>query len=426
MLNKKSIVFLYSEGLYDSSVKATIEYMTKMYKDIYLIDISDDATRPFKVAKLSKKTYVFSSRNMPWINHLAKSCNLFFAPIKIKKSKKDYKEFKKPNNGFQRYFYNMTAKYRRVHNIIARFDPEIVICSTPELLKQANKSKSDLAKVNLSVCGLITDYTLNKNFVHFKTDYYYVQNENVKQGLINFGIEDNKISVIGTPILKDEEKYDRKKALTEFNIDNENKNIALIGGRYGSESLKNIFNACFSVSEDINLVVVTGGSSALTKYCTYIAKTKKKDSGVYLVENTLSLAMVFSIADIIICAPTATITFEAMCNKKPIIVLKGNDKIEKGNAHFITSNNLGLRGDNPDDVITSLDKFLTDKSFCETVRLAQVEFAGNDCAMTFGDLLYDCATRNHNAKMEVEKKRKTIISTIETTKTEITTRAKGN
>ena len=89
----------------------------------------------------------------------------------------------------------------RVLNVFRRFDPVMIMCTTPYSLGLALRAKVLYGKM-VCVVGAVTDFALDPAFVYLNADGYFVENPEIKQNLINYGVDPTCISVIGMPSLK--------------------------------------------------------------------------------------------------------------------------------------------------------------------------------------------------------------------------------
>lgn len=412
MLDKKSIVILYSKGRYDNTALAIADKLGKLYKDVYVIDIDNESISPWKYATLGRKMYVFSERNAPFINAFRAKWQSLFAHIGIGKTKKDYKEMKIAEDGLKKWIYTIKSKYRRVYNVLTRFEPDVVLCTTPELAAKANKAKANLGQYNCSVAAIITDYALDNRFVHFKTDVFFTQNKEIMQQLIEFGIDKDAVCVTGTPIESGKEReYDPYEVMTELGITRTDlNNILVVSGRYGGTHIKNIAARLIDGVEDYNLIIMTGGSTSLSHYAEYVAKSGKTTDNIYFIEHIDDMAKLYSIADVVIAKPTAQITYEVMTHGKPLILIKGSTNIERANAHYLANNGVALTGNSPNEAVASLLKYLEDKDFTAQVIAKQRELAPDNVAEVIAEQLYELMNLHFINKLEVERKRLQIMN----------------
>lgn len=408
MLEKKCILLLYGEGRYDSSMMAVKNYIESC-KNAYVVAISDKELYPFNRYKMAFYSYRFCSRGCAWLNNLHLSFNTFWNRLHVNKSKKQCKEIIEPNGGIKGVAYNWTEQYRRIRNLLLRYNPEVVICSTPKLLRDATKACDKAKLKNIDICGLITDYCLDGRFVNFKANKYFVQNNDVKERLVSMGIAEENVDVIGTPLSTDsKEVFDRAQVLEELGINNDKMNIVIVGGRYGQSAVKNVFTSLAELENDINIIVLSGGNNGLMKYCELITKSRKIEEKVKLIETIDKFAKLYSVADILITSPTASITYEAMYHNKNIILCNGGDALENRNSHYLATNQLALLGRNNDELIASISKLMSDVDFANDMRYAQNEFVIPDCDKVMGDIVLKIAEKNRNDKIEEKEQVKNV------------------
>ena len=408
MLEKKCILLLYGEGRYDSSITAVKEYI-ETQGDSYVVAISDKELYPFYWYKMAFYVYRFFSRGCAWINNLHLSFNTIWNRINVNKSKKECKELVEPTGGLKGIAYNWTEQYRRIRNILLRYNHEVVVCSTPKLLRDTVKACDKAKLKNIDICGLVTDYCLDARFVNYKANRYFVQNSDVKERLITLGIEDGKIDIVGTPLVKDsKEQFDKKQVLEELGINNDKLNIVICGGRYGQSAVRNVFTSLAELENDINIIVLSGGNNGLIKYCELITKNRAIEDKVFLIEEIDKFAKLYSVADIMIVSPTASITYEAMYHNSNIILCNGGDALENRNSHYLATNQLALLGRNNDELIASISKFMADGDFADDMRYAQNEFVVPDSDKVLGDIIIKIAQNNRNSKVEEQEQIKKV------------------
>ncbi|MDE6566026.1 MAG: glycosyltransferase, partial [Clostridia bacterium] len=222
--------------------------------------------------------------------------------------------------------------------------------------------------------------------------------------LVSLGIEEEKIDVVGTPLLKDsKEKFDKEQVLQELGIANDKMNIVIVGGRYGQSAVRNVFTSLAELENDINIIVLSGGNNGLVKYAELITKNRGIEDKVFLVEEIDKFAKLYSVADILIISPTAAITYEAMYHNSNIILCNGGDALENRNSHYLATNQLALLGRNNDELIASISKFMSDTEFSDDMRYAQNEFVIPDSDKVLGDILIRIADKNRENKIDEQE-----------------------
>lgn len=406
MLEKKCILLIYAEGMYDSSITATKEYIENTYNDCYVIAISDKQLYSFKYAQIKSWLYTGCIRNWSVVHGLFFSFSRINIRHKINKTKRELKEYKIPEGSVSKGFYKYTEKYRRVYNIVRRFSPDVILCSDPSLLNKVCKAAHNAKLVNTTITAIITDYALDDKFVNYRVDKYFVQNQGVLGKLRSYGIDSDKIEITGTPIRKENiHKHNLAEIKKEFGIANDNPNIVILGGRYGNSKIKDAFTAMMEITTDVNVIVYTTNNVSLNKYCAVLAKSKQKEKSTFLVEYLDDISKLYTLADIIISCPTASITYEIMCVNRGMILCKGSNRLEKQNAHYLISNGCALNGQSIDELIASLNILLgNDEHILETYA-NQNNISDTNNAKLLGDRLIEIASGNYDKKLALNAKR---------------------
>lgn len=399
MLEKKTILLLYGEGRYDTSIMAVKDYLEDK-KDCYVVAISDKELYPFFRYKIAIHSYKLLNRSCAWLNKLYLTFNTLVNKLGAKQSKKECKELKKPSDGLGEIFYSWTEQYRRIRNVLLKYNPEMVLCSTPKLLRDTARA-CDKAKIkDINIGGLITDYALDSRFVNYKVTNYFVQNDNVKERLASFGINEDIIQIMGTPLPQSGKmQFERSQILQELGINNDKKNVVIVGGRYGASAIKGVFTTIAELDVDINIIVASSGNNGLVKYCELIAKNRGIENRLYIIEEIDEFAKLYAVADILITSPTATITYEALYHNLKLVVCEGGDAIENRNAHYLATNQLALLGRNNEELVASLSKFMSDEEFFNDMVNIQNEFVVPNCDKALGDAIERIAEENRQNKL---------------------------
>ena len=98
--------------------------------------------------------------------------------------------------------------HRRMQNVFLRYTPDIVIAMTPKAL-MASLAARDKLKSKAKVCVVIDEFCLDKQLVSNQTDFYFVDNYDIKDQLVNCGIDEKQNTY---------KQYPRKKAYKKRNV----------------------------------------------------------------------------------------------------------------------------------------------------------------------------------------------------------------
>lgn len=222
--------------------------------------------------------------------------------------------------------------------------PDIVISTHPFITEMvATLKKRDKFQTNLNV--VMTDYASHK-FWELKPEYvnrYFVANEEMKYGLINNGIDSNKIFVTGIPVnpafLKD---YDKDEIYKKFSLD-KNKRTVLIfgGGEYGLSNVKLFLTGLLETEEDIQIVAIAGKSKKIQNM--FKNTTIKYDKKTIILGYTDKVPELMNIADFVISKPGGLTTTEIITSNVPFIIINPIPGQEEENARFLLNNGAAVR-----------------------------------------------------------------------------------
>jgi processive 1,2-diacylglycerol beta-glucosyltransferase len=120
---------------------------------------------------------------------------------------------------------------RKMKEIVDRLQPHAVIHTFPYL---AMSELSGSGKAAVPTYTVLTDYVLHSRWIHPDTDGYFVATEQLKQSLMDAGIQESRIAVSGIPIRESFAKPQENKALrTQYGLDPDRHYVLLSAGAYG-------------------------------------------------------------------------------------------------------------------------------------------------------------------------------------------------
>ena len=382
---KKTIVILYTKGMYDTVAKDICNYMTKRYSDCDIVAIDEDRYSNLYSAQFVRNTYIFTARNMAWLNRFAVLIREKFLPKKINKTVKPYERELKEENPTR----NFRQKFHKVDNIFMRFAPEIVICLSPKAHNKAILAKQRLAMNDVKVYAMITDFSLNKAYINYQSDGYFVQNYVIKQALIANKVDEQKITVCGT-VIDGERLTDvpKAEAMEELKIDNDLPTVTISGGRYGVSYVKDAFDTLAPYTDRLNLVVLTGGSASIEKFVMTYCKAKNYNKNIYVVKNVKDMNTIYAVTDVMVCSPTTVTMYEVFAKNIPCVLIRSLNNNEKGNHTFLTEEQLAMRGGKDEQLATAVLGFINNNNIKQEYLYNQRKFFDAGAIEGFAKTVY--------------------------------------
>ena len=187
-------------------------------------------------------------------------------------------------------------------------NPDVIISAHPfstqmcAFLKKHNK-------INIKIANVLTDFhshdqwLVNYEFV----DMFFVSNEDMKQKIIEHGVDEKKIFAYGIPIsqrfLKE---YNRKETINEFKLKDNMKTILFFaGGKYGLTT-KRVYDFIESFAkefEDIQVIAISGQNEKVFNRFNEIVKEYGAEDRIKIIEFTNKVPELMAVVDIVITKP---------------------------------------------------------------------------------------------------------------------------
>ena len=348
---KKTVVVCYSDGYCDQVAYALQEYYSQKQDEVALLLIDEKQYTSFGTRKIKDNLYKFSMRNMPAVNrfcgYISYQYNEKFKSKTAKNAKEAESQEVTPEDlEKEESFKKLKTRFRKMDNILLRFNPDVVVCTTPVSLEKALKARERL-RLPTQIVVAISDYCTNRGMINTGVDKFIVQNASIKQTLIAFGIQEECIEIIGTPITTSIlKKYDRAKVLDELGIVNKDlPNTVIVGGRSGCSRVIDGFKDLAPYSNEMNLIVFANNAQGVHSFVNSYVKASKVEKNVYVLDQIDDIAKIFSITDVLVTSPTAAITYEASVRGIPCVLLKAANMLEEGNFTYLSTNGFAFIGE---------------------------------------------------------------------------------
>jgi len=264
-------------------------------------------------------------------------------------------------------YYNHQSRYKSLNNVpgafleksrfikfIKNFNPDFIISTNPLPMQLVSKTKEKNI-IDILSANVCTDFGFHSLWHNTDVNYYFVANEEIKEILIEHGVDDNKIQVTGIPIsLKFSEKLDRKKIIDNLGFDISKPILLIVGGRTSYKNLSAIINGVKIKNNELQFIIVAGRDKILQKKL----KDSKisKDSSVRIFDFVDNLDEYMSAADLILTKAGGLTLSECLAKNLPMVI---NDIIpgqEEDNVNYAVSHGIGIKADNTKEAINAINK----------------------------------------------------------------------
>lgn len=209
----------------------------------------------------------------------------------------------------------------KLKHLIKEINPDVIISAHPfstqmcAFLKKHNK-------INMKIANVLTDFHSHDQWLvnHEYIDVFFVSNEDMKQELIEHGIDKEKIFAYGIPIsqrfLKE---YNREETLKEFDLKDNTKTVLFFaGGKYGLAT-KRVYDfiECFAKEfKDIQVVAISGQNKKIFNKFNEIVEKYNAKENVKILEFTDKVPALMNACNIVITKPGGITSSESMAMRR--------------------------------------------------------------------------------------------------------------
>lgn len=225
--------------------------------------------------------------------------------------------------------------------------PDLIISTHPFSSQMCSYLKRK-GKITAKIATIMTDFAPHDQWLVGSdfTDYYFVANNKMKNYLIEKGIKDTKIFVTGIPLSnKFLQKYDRKKILANYHLEDGKRNILFFGGGefgLGKTRTFDMFDSLIKTSPDIQIIAIAGKNEKMKAKFDEIVKKNKANKRVKVLSFTNQVPELMNISDLVVTKPGGMTTTESLASGLPMIIINPIPGQEEENAEFLEDKNVGI------------------------------------------------------------------------------------
>lgn len=253
--------------------------------------------------------------------------------------------------------------YTRTIQIIRQLHPDVIVCTHPIPSAIISRIKR-LELLDVPLCTVITDYDAHGTWVSREVNSYLVSTEQVKQKLLERGVEEHKISITGIPVHPNFwERHQKEDIRQQFHL-KDMPTVLVMGGGWGFMKDEAVNSHLASYRDKIQVIFCFGSN-------TKSLEKMKKDPRfihphIHLLGFTKEIDKLMEVSDLLITKPGGMTCTEGLAKGIPMLFHKPLPGQEEENSQYFTSQGWGTAISSLDD-ITAWIKRLTD-NYDEVVR----------------------------------------------------------
>ena len=250
----------------------------------------------------------------------------------------------------------------KLFKLISNINPDLIISTHPFSSQMVNYLKKK-GKLDLPLSTILTDFEFHEQWIvgHKYTNCFFVSNEDMKQSMINHGVDGDKIIVTGIPFSERFlETFNKEEIYRMFDLDMNKKVILFFGGGefgLGKEATVNTLKSLIGVNKDLQIVAVAGKNEKMKAAFENVVSEMNSESRVRVLAFTDKVPELMHISYFVVTKPGGLTTTESLISSLPIIVINPLPGQEEENALFLERHGVGVwirKTDNPEVIFSEL------------------------------------------------------------------------
>ncbi|MCW5821846.1 MAG: hypothetical protein KIT34_03535 [Cyanobacteria bacterium TGS_CYA1] len=265
-------------------------------------------------------------------------------------------EWSKPNSSD--FGYALCSGY--IKKVLRKSKPDVIVSVHPMVNHYVARCLKEMGMTNTKLLVVVTDPNGKfwTGWACDDADLTIAPNDLAKQRLINLGLPENKIKVIGMPV---EPVYTRPSSksrqawLAEVGLQSTMLTVCLTGGSAGGGKIIDIYRSLKKCSRKIQVVVLCGKNQKLLEQMQEERKLSSHPTAVLLYANSMSDVM--NGCDLLITKCGGLTTFEAIARRIPMAIDMITEPMpqEEDTARMLIETGLASPIEKPDDIIAIVD-----------------------------------------------------------------------
>ncbi len=244
-----------------------------------------------------------------------------------------------PDSALQKFLNGLGRK--EFVQYIRSFRPDLVICTYPTVAGTLAKLRENHA-LSVPLVTVVTDYAVHSQWIHKGVDLYIVGCQEVYKGLVEWGIEPERIHVTGIPVsTRFEYPINRAEIQAKLGLRSHLPTFLVMGGTYGViGGAKWVCKLLADAPASVQVIVVCGRDEKLYRSLdSVMAEGKNTMIRFGFVSNVEEL---MGASDVIITKAGGLTVSEALTKRLPLVIFKPIPGQEEENAAFLEGIGAGI------------------------------------------------------------------------------------
>lgn len=253
-----------------------------------------------------------------------------------------YSNKKSINTKISKYIFKIFK--RKIYKSITEVNPDLIIGTHAFIVNIVSGLKRK-KRIFIPFISVVTDFKAHSSYYGESVDAYVTGSEYTSIGMVDKGIEADKLYCYGIPIRQDflfgntNIKVDEEKDLT----------VLLMGGSMGITAIEEVLEGLVNCKDRIRINVVCGNNKVLFKRIQSRYNESIRDKEIKIYGFTNEIPKLMDNSDILISKPGGLTVSEAIAKRLPILIPYMLPGQEEENAEFLSQSGIAM-------IIKDIDK----------------------------------------------------------------------
>lgn len=255
------------------------------------------------------------------------------------------------------------AWVEHLEQLLLETGAEVVVSTHPVCSSVVARYKRDGGVMPLVTC--ITDVTSHSEWIHPGTDCYLVASEEVRQGLVSKGVEEDRVLVSGIPV---------GQQFTGGTPHRERRELLIMGGGLGLMPRRDRFYEQLNQLPGVHVTILTGRNEKLYQ------RLHGRYENIEVVGFTTQVDQYMARAHLMLSKPGGITVFEAIASRLPMLVWAPFLEQERENARFLLEAGMArLAAKEEEACLWAIESTLYDEAGLAAMRWAMERASDTMC-----------------------------------------------
>ncbi|MGE0490608.1 MAG: glycosyltransferase [Vulcanimicrobiota bacterium] len=265
------------------------------------------------------------------------------------------------------------------HRMVAAHEPDVVL-SVHMCSNQYSQTWQDKGQVDAPVHSLVTDYVAQSVWKADNIQHYYVATPQVREDLVGYGIDPERISVTGIPIspqLAAPDHRPQAEVKTKLGLDPNLPTVLVMGGSKGDQKYEEILGGLARNRTPVQVVALCGRNEARRQEVEdFAAGLDLPVKAVPFVE----MRDYYKASDVVISKPGGLTTTEVMAQGKPLVMVSPYPGMEEENVRRLVDAGVAVFGETPDKAADAVHQLIGAPDQCQRLGSMAQAFVNPNAA----------------------------------------------